>query len=108
MYDLLIRNGTVIDGSGHPGYRADVAIQGGRIAAIVDVSGTARHVIDADGHVVTPGFIDGPRPEEHTSELQSLMRNSYAVFGSKKNKTELIHILLIVHVMYRTEENKKE
>src|SRR3546814_18292159 len=59
MYDLLIRNGTVIDGSGHPGYRADVAIQGGRIAAIGDVSGNARHVIDADGHVVTPGFIDG-------------------------------------------------
>src|SRR3546814_17374286 len=59
MYDLLIRNGTVIDGSGHPGYRADVAIQGGRIAAIGDVSGNARHVIDADGHVVPPGFIDG-------------------------------------------------
>src|SRR3546814_18220072 len=59
MYDLLIRNGTVIDGSGHPGYRADVAIQGGRIAAIGDVSGNARHVIDAVGHVVTPGFIDG-------------------------------------------------
>ena len=59
MYDLLIRNGTVIDGSGQPGYRADIVIQGGRIAAIGDVSGTARHAIDADGHVVTPGFIDG-------------------------------------------------
>jgi N-acyl-D-aspartate/D-glutamate deacylase len=59
MYDLIIRGGTVIDGSGQPGYRGDVAIQDGRIAAIGDVSGLATREIDADGHVVTPGFIDG-------------------------------------------------
>lgn len=59
MYDLLIRNGTVVDGSGNPGYRGDVAIQDGRIAAIGDVSGRAKRELNADGQVVTPGFIDG-------------------------------------------------
>lgn len=59
MYDLLIRNGTVVDGSGNPGYRADVAIQDGRIAAIGDVFGRAKRELNADGQVVTPGFIDG-------------------------------------------------
>jgi N-acyl-D-amino-acid deacylase len=58
-YDLVIKNGTVIDGSGAPRYRADVAIADGRIAAIGRVDGKARQKIDADGHVVTPGFVDG-------------------------------------------------
>jgi N-acyl-D-amino-acid deacylase len=58
-YDLVIKNGTVIDGSGAPRYRADVAVAGGRIAAIGRVDGKARQTIDADGHVVTPGFVDG-------------------------------------------------
>jgi len=58
-YDLVIKNGTVIDGSGAPRYRADVAINSGRIAAIGRVDGKARQTLDADGHVVTPGFIDG-------------------------------------------------
>jgi len=57
--DLVIRGGTVIDGTGAPGVRADVAIADGRIAEIGDGldSGGAR-VLEADGHVVTPGFID--------------------------------------------------
>ena len=58
-YDLVIKNGTVIDGSGAPRYRADVAVSGGRIAAIGRVDGKAKQSIDADGHVVTPGFVDG-------------------------------------------------
>ena len=58
-YDLVIKNGTVIDGSGAPRYRADVAVADGRIAAIGRVDGKARQTIDADGHVVTPGFVDG-------------------------------------------------
>lgn len=58
-YDLLIRGGTVIDGSGSPGVRADVAIRDGRIAKIGDLSGAeAARVIDASGLVVAPGFID--------------------------------------------------
>ena len=57
-YDVIIRNGTVIDGSGRPGRVADVAIEGERIAAVGDVDGTARREIDAEGHAVTPGFVD--------------------------------------------------
>jgi N-acyl-D-amino-acid deacylase len=59
-YDLVIRNGTVIDGSGLPRYRADVGVNGGKITTIGRIRGeNAREVIDAEGHVVTPGFIDG-------------------------------------------------
>jgi N-acyl-D-amino-acid deacylase len=53
----LIRNATVVDGTETPGYRADVLIDGSRIAAIGS-GGTADHTIDADGLVLTPGFID--------------------------------------------------
>lgn len=58
MYDLLITNGFVVDGSGRPGFRANVAILDGRIAAIGDVNDEAKRVIDAEGRIVTPGFID--------------------------------------------------
>jgi N-acyl-D-amino-acid deacylase len=58
-YDLIVRNGTIVDGSGLPRYRADVAIAQGRIAAIGKVNDSAKEIIDAEGHVVAPGFIDG-------------------------------------------------
>jgi N-acyl-D-amino-acid deacylase len=58
-YDLVIKNGTVIDGSGLPRYRADVGVRHGRIAAIGRIRERAREVIDADGQVVAPGFVDG-------------------------------------------------
>ena len=59
MFDTLIRGGTVIDGTGRPAFAADVAVSGGRIAAIGDLSAaSAAHVIDAAGRTVTPGFID--------------------------------------------------
>ena len=57
-YDLLIKNGRVVDGSGLPSYVADVGIKGGKIAEIGRVRGTAARTIDADGFVVAPGFID--------------------------------------------------
>lgn len=57
-YDLLIKNGTVIDGSGAPRRQADVAISGGKIAEIGKIADGAARVVDADGLVVTPGFID--------------------------------------------------
>jgi N-acyl-D-amino-acid deacylase len=58
-YDLIIRNGHVIDGTGSPWYAADVAVRGGRIAAIGNLaSASATRVIDARGQVVAPGFID--------------------------------------------------
>jgi N-acyl-D-amino-acid deacylase len=58
-YDLVIRNGVVIDGSGMPRYRGDVGVSGGRIAAIGRIRESAREVIDAEGQVVAPGFVDG-------------------------------------------------
>src|SRR5215471_4372712 len=58
MYDLIIRNGTIIDGSGMPRYRADVAIEVGRISAIGKIRDGARETIDAEGHVVSPGLVD--------------------------------------------------
>ena len=58
-YDLIVKNGTVIDGSGLPRNRADVAVRHGRIAAIGRIREAAREVVDADGQVVSPGFIDG-------------------------------------------------
>ena len=58
-YDLVIKNGALIDGSGLPRYRADVAVRHGRIVATGRIRERAREVIDADGLVVAPGFIDG-------------------------------------------------
>ncbi len=58
-YDLLIKNGVLIDGSGLPRYHADVAVQHGRIVSIGRIQSGAREVIDADGLVVSPGFVDG-------------------------------------------------
>src|SRR5919197_1958081 len=58
-YDLVIKNGVVIDGSGLPRYRADVGVRHGRIVTIGRIRDGARQVLDAEGHVVAPGFIDG-------------------------------------------------
>jgi N-acyl-D-amino-acid deacylase len=58
-YDLLIKNGWVVDGSGRPRYRADVGVMGGKIAAIGRIRESAKEVLDADGQVVAPGFVDG-------------------------------------------------
>ncbi len=59
MFDLIIRNGYILDGSGQPGFPGDVAVHGDRIAAVGALEGLpAAHVIDADGCVIAPGFID--------------------------------------------------
>ena len=57
-YDLVIQNGMVVDGTGFPRYRADVAIKDGRIAEVGRIRGAAGATIDAEGRVVAPGFID--------------------------------------------------
>jgi N-acyl-D-aspartate/D-glutamate deacylase len=58
MHDLLIRNATLIDGTGAPRRTGDLAVRGGRIAAVGRVEGPARETIDADGLALMPGIID--------------------------------------------------
>lgn len=57
-FDVIIRHGLIVDGTGNPGYHADVAVKDGRIAAIGKISGAAKEEIDAAGLVIAPGFID--------------------------------------------------
>src|SRR5262250_342300 len=57
-YDILIKNGRIVDGSGGPSYRGDVAVKDGKIVEIGKLSGPATRTIDAAGRVVAPGFID--------------------------------------------------
>lgn len=57
-YDLIVRNGRVVDGTGNPWFVGDVAVRGQKIAAVGVVRGTATRTIDAKGLVVAPGFID--------------------------------------------------
>jgi N-acyl-D-amino-acid deacylase len=57
-FDLLIRGGTLVDGTGAPGQRGDLGIRDGRIAAVGSAAGTADRMLDAEGAVVAPGFID--------------------------------------------------
>ena len=58
VYDLLIKNGTIVDGTGAPRFEGDVAVKDGKIAAIGKADGSAAAVIDAAGKVVAPGFVD--------------------------------------------------
>src|SRR5262245_61923359 len=57
-YDIVIRGGRIVDGTGRSAFDGDVAIEDGRIVAIGEVDGQSDRTIDAEGHVVAPGFID--------------------------------------------------
>ena len=73
MFDLVIRNGRVVDGTGMPSYMADIAMTGNRIAKIGRISEQGRAEIDAAGKVVAPGFID-----PHTHFDAQLLWDGYA------------------------------
>src|SRR3546814_3188776 len=91
MANFLIKGGTVVDGKLNPASGADVRVVGDKIAEIgpdLAPRGGDERVVDASGCYVTPGFIEAHRSEEHTSELQSLMRISYAVFCLNKKKKQ--------------------
>src|SRR5271163_4973416 len=85
QYDLVIRNGTVIDGSGFPAYRADVGVVGDRIARIGRIRERGREEIDAEGHIVTPGFIDG-----HTHMDAQLFWDPYGTCSCWQGVTTVI------------------
>ena len=82
MFDIVIRNGWVADGTGNPAYPADVAIQGDRIAVVgrLPQDAEAARVIDARGKIVCPGFIDSHSHSDNTillnPEAQSTVRQS--------------------------------
>lgn len=87
-YDLLIRNGRLVDGTGNPSFLADLAIKDQRIAAIGKLSGgTARRTIDAGGRIVAPGFIDIHNHSDYTvledGNAQSMIRQGVTsmIFG---------------------------
>jgi dihydroorotase-like cyclic amidohydrolase len=67
-YDLVIRNGRIVDGTGNPAFFADVAVEDGRIARVGRVRGKGRREIDARGLTVAPGFID---VHTHVEDLAS-------------------------------------
>lgn len=70
-FDILLRGGTIIDGTGAPRFDADIGIEGDRIAAIGDLSGSRGHCeIDVQGRIVAPGFIDA-----HTHDDRYLMQS---------------------------------
>src|SRR5471032_1988293 len=58
-YDLIVRNGMIVDGSGLPRYRGDVGVKDGKIVEIGRISSSAKETVDAEGHIVAPGFVDG-------------------------------------------------
>ena len=83
QFDLLIINGTVYDGTGVAGVRADVGIDGKRISAIGDLAAaSATRVIDANGHAVTPGFIDA-----HSHADAALLRDGQHACGIRQGVT---------------------
>ena len=58
MHDIVVRDGTIIDGTGRPAFTGDVAVEGKRIAAVGGKAGPGRGEIDANGLLVTPGWVD--------------------------------------------------
>ena len=58
MYDLVIRNATIVDGTGNPAFEGDLAVEKGKIAAVGEIDGSGRREIDAGGKLLTPGWVD--------------------------------------------------
>ncbi len=85
-YDLLIRDGLIVDGTGRPPVAGNVAVQDGRIVAVGETDGSARRVIDADGLAVSPGFID-----HHTHMDAQIWWDPLATSCPMHGVTSIIH-----------------
>jgi len=88
MFDTVIRGGTIVDGTGAPAYTGDVAVQNGRIAAVGKIEGPARRTVNAEGKLVTPGWVDihthydGQATWDNTLAPTSLHGVTTTVFGN--------------------------
>lgn len=80
MYDVIIKNGTIIDGTGKDGYKADIAIMNDKIAKIGVINEEAKKIIDASGKQITPGFID-PHSHSDLSLLAFPKNEAYTLQG---------------------------
>lgn len=104
MFDLVIKNGLIVDGTGKPGFRADVGIMGDRIAQIGELDASGERILDAEDCVVAPGFIDmhshtdasviknrtceSKLTQGVTTEVSGNCGYSSAPFGGKQNDAE--------------------
>ena len=77
-YDLVIRGGTLVDGSGAPRFTADVGIKDGMIAEIGRITSAASHTIEADGLIVSPGFITSSRSRETFSRYAGSFLSNFS------------------------------
>ena len=84
-YDLLIKNGRVVDGSGEPSFHADVAVKDGKIVGVGRFNETATNIINADGRVAAPGFID-----HHTHFDSQAMWDPIVTSASLNGNTSII------------------
>ena len=80
-HELVIRGGTVVDGTGAPARTADVAITDGLVTAVGEVDGRGRREIDADGALVTPGFVDIHTPYDVPHALPPIPAQLDAIGG---------------------------
>ena len=92
MYDLLIKNGTIIDGTGKERFTADVAVTGNKIAAIGDLKNAeAAKTVDATGRIVCPGFIDAHGHSDFTLFVnhkgESKIRQGITFYGGSPGRS---------------------
>ena len=90
MYDLLIQNGNIIDGTGNKAYFADIATAGGEIVAIGKLDGNAVTKVDAEGMVVSPGFIDFHKAKKFIKKFKLKGINDWRKFKNSKRRPKFI------------------